>query len=781
MAFGFVKHRPMLRGAQYWGVLFTLAATIAGGAEPSLRAISVRGLQIGGTTELICDGDDFSTEPRLLLPFAAEQIIKPGNTDKRATISVTLGDDVQPGYYQLRMATAGGLSLPVVIGVDRLPQLVTAARIEQLPAALHGSLAGSTIAETRFVGKKGDAVAVEIEAQRIGSKLRPVIHLATAAGRQLTWSWPQSTLFGDTRLEAILPEDGEYRVTWHDLEYGGGNPGFYRVKIGQWSRVDQVFPPVIKAGEAQSVELLTAGAGVVKQTAGPTTEPIAQLAWPTIGQQQTVFSGPRPFVRISPQRELIEEAAKGEQSLPDGSLGISGRLLQPQEEDRYSLTVTPGDKLKLEVTAQRTGSPVDIGLIVRNSQGAVLTQAEDSPGSLDPVLEYTVPDKVTSLVVCVIDSQGRGGPLAAYHLQLSTATEQTSTSNFHLATNVERTAIPRNGRWVFPLWVDRRGTTGPIEITAHGLPPGVTLPTTVIPAESDGTLVTLSADGSEVSAEQQATITRWQGTAGDRKRTVVVRNHPLEVLQPWLAEEIALARASASADAFTIDWREFPESAVLQPTVKLPLPIKLTRNEDKTAVRLSLLTSQSVTLVNKQPDPRSTLRVERAVELGAKLNDGDLTLLVPAELAGHAYDLAVQAELLSADKQKVLATAFTPVRRLPVQLPIEVQLASGPVMEVKLELQKGGTHKIDGKIKRSAGSSGDVVVSIAGLPAGVRAAPITLKADATDFVLEVVFPAAQPVGELAGLSLSATITPDPKQANVRVKSRDVELKLQVVR
>ena len=37
--------------------------------------------------------------------------------------------------------------------------------------------------------------------------------------------------------------------------------------------------------------------------------------------------------------------------------------------------------------------------MIRNEAGAVLAQAEDSPGTLDPVLEYTVPDKVTAITV----------------------------------------------------------------------------------------------------------------------------------------------------------------------------------------------------------------------------------------------------------------------------------------------------------------------------------------------------------------------------------------------
>lgn len=70
-------------------------------AEPAIRNLDIRGLRVGGTTALTLDGDDFGKTPRLLLPFAAMQTLKPGATDKRAVFDVALANDVVPGYYHL--------------------------------------------------------------------------------------------------------------------------------------------------------------------------------------------------------------------------------------------------------------------------------------------------------------------------------------------------------------------------------------------------------------------------------------------------------------------------------------------------------------------------------------------------------------------------------------------------------------------------------------------------------------------------------------------------------
>src|SRR5262249_45330269 len=155
----------------------------------------------------------------LLLPFAAKQERKTGSTDKLATFDVTLADDVPPGYYNLRVVNDGGVSLPVAIAVDRLPQRPLGDTVAALPAALHGVAAGAVPVAPGFDGKAGQKVRIEVEAQRLGSRLRPVVHLNNSLQVQIGWAWPTPSLAGDARLEATLPRDDTYTVTMHDVEY----------------------------------------------------------------------------------------------------------------------------------------------------------------------------------------------------------------------------------------------------------------------------------------------------------------------------------------------------------------------------------------------------------------------------------------------------------------------------------------------------------------------------------------------------------------------------------
>jgi hypothetical protein len=756
----------------YFAILAWALTGQAEAAEPNLRNVNVRGLQVGGSTTLAVDGDDLGTAPRLLLPFAAKQERKPGSTAQQATFDVTLAADVVPGYYNLRIATEGGVSPPVVIGVDRLPQRPFAAEIAELPVALHGPTVGSSAVETKFSGKAGQKVLVEVEAQRLGSKLRPVVHLYNGKRLQLAWTWGKPALDGDTRLEATLPSDGDYTVAVHDTEYAPPGVSFFRLKIGQWSFVDGVFPPVVGKGK-QTVELLgpTAPARVdVDALRDPAMLP---LAWPKDG----TWSGPRPTITVSSHREIIGQSAAGKvQELPPGPVGVCARLLTAFGEDRYRVPVTPGSKVRFEVFAERLGSPLDASLVVRNEAGAALAQVEDSPGTLDPVLEYTVPDKVTAILVGVEDAQGRGGPKAVYRLVVEPQGAMPENKSFRLLTSAQRVGVPIGGRSVVPVHVERHGYTGSIMLSASGLPPGVKLEGTTISAGADGTLVTVVRDASP----GEAMLTTWHGRAEDgQEQPVIVKGHPLEKLQPWLAEELPVAPTSAKAAEFQVDWRGLPADAGLVAAGKLALPIKLTRPKTPSVVRLTLLTSQLPPLLNNQPDLTKSLRQEKPVELAANVVDGEVTLLLPPELPSPGYDVTVQADLLSADKRTVLASAFAPAKRFAVRPSLIVTVEGNGRIEAKLDPKAGATVPLKGKVERREGVTGDVTLTLTGLPPGVRADAVTVKAGVSDFAINVVLPPNTLTGEVKRLKLVATAAPDAKQPNTRVRSREVEVTLVV--
>jgi hypothetical protein len=752
-------------------VLF-LSATVSSAGEPVVRTLNLHGLQVGGRATITIDGDELGKAPRLLLPFECKQELKPKSTDKQATFEIAVPEKVPAGYYHLRVVTEQGVSLPVIIGVDRLPQKPITPTTDMLPVALHGNVAGGAIVETKFAGKAGQKLLVEVDAQRLGSKLRPVLHLIGPKGLQLAWSWPTVARSGDARLEATLTDDGLHTIAIHDAEYAAVAPSFFRLRVGSWSFVDNVMPLAQKAGSRVKVTSYVGDSEWPGETSAAADRTEQPLAWPSKG---LMWSGPQPVLRLSPHAEIEEDpkATPTGQELAAIPIGVSGRLAKPYEEDRYRLKVTPGMKLKFEVFAERYGSPIDTAIILRNEAGAQIARADDSPGSSDPVLEFAVPDKMTTLIVGVVDVQGRGGPRAVYRLVVEPSAAM---PDFRLVATAPRLSPAADGFAVLPVQIERRGYRGPVELSATDLPAGLKLEGNQIPAGADGALVMVHRK----SSDPAAAITRWTGKGGHGEtHTLVIKGHPLERLQPWLATEVAVAPTTAKAADFQVAWRSLPENATLVPSKKLTLPIHLTRPDDKLPVKLTLVTSQSAPIVNNQPDPNQAIRVEKAVELGAKMNDGELSVLVPAGVSGPVYDVTVLAELLSADKKTVLAAAYAPVRRMMVQPPVVVKLDGPTRIETTLDAKKETAIKLKGEIERREGLAGDVALAITGLPAGARADAVTVKAGATAFTANVYLPVATPPGEIRGVVLSGSAVADPKTPNVRVKSREVELTLVV--
>src|SRR4051794_24958526 len=98
-------------------LLVALCATLH--AAPTIATVNPRGLQIGQPTTLTITGSDLSADMQLVSEAkVARQSVKSGAKPNRVEIEVMLDSATQPGLYALRVADAGGISAPVMIGVD---------------------------------------------------------------------------------------------------------------------------------------------------------------------------------------------------------------------------------------------------------------------------------------------------------------------------------------------------------------------------------------------------------------------------------------------------------------------------------------------------------------------------------------------------------------------------------------------------------------------------------------------------------------------------------------
>ena len=364
---------------------FSLAASVAALlsctvspllAAPTITNISVRGLTIGQPTTVVIDGTDLLPNPQLVLPVKiAAQTVKPNGTANHVELDVTLDASSAPGIYLLRVASGKGISAPIAVGVDKLPQIAFAPQIASHPVAMHGSLAGPQVLKTTFTGTKGTNIVIDCEAQRLGSNLKPVVRLYNERGTQLSWSAPKNSIGGDARCVLTLPADGTYAVEVHDQLYRAGMPAFFRLKVGALQFADISFPLAVSPASKTPLKFASSNlTATAELDAAISTYPGERRCFAPRGGPVHRRAAPRVIVSEHPEHVETPAAAGQLQGLGAAPVGVSGAIAVPGEEDKYLLAVTPGQRLRFAVTSHRLGTPLDGVLSIRNEAGAQLRQ-----------------------------------------------------------------------------------------------------------------------------------------------------------------------------------------------------------------------------------------------------------------------------------------------------------------------------------------------------------------------------------------------------------------------
>lgn len=814
------------------GALIVLgSSSLATARPPEIRNINLRGLQIAGTTVVTIDGVDLMPLSKVFLGDQPVDVtVDPQSHTNRVIVSIPLPESTPPGINQLRLATAEGISNSQFVGLDRFPQLPIGEKVAALPVAVHGSVPGSGVSRTTFQGKAGEDVIVEVEARRLASKLRPVIHIYDSRRVQIAWSLPSNTLAGDARAVLKLPRDDVYSVEVHDVQYAPPGPSHFRMKIGQWQFADLAFPPAVTRGQDASVDLLGNVAGL-KAPVKLIDATVAPVPWPN----PAVAAGLAPTVLATSLTEVVEAPGDQPTPLPGLPIAASGRLTAPGQRDRFSLPVEPGKKLLLEVFSERIGSRIDAVLEIRNDKNALLASNDDGPGTTDPRLEFTVPADQKTIEIIIRDNLDVGGDTAIYRVIALPA--ETPVKQIDVVVKSESVNVASGEMQVIEAVVNRQAYDGPIQLQVAGLPPGATVQGTEIPAGANGTLVTIS-NGGETPAP---IVTRWRAQSPDGVVAGPVRTEttPDDRLPGWLREQVAIATTPKAAP-FQVSVVNESTLTQLVMASKPTLAVKLVRPPANYGpVRLSLVSSQLVPRVNNQPNQNLAVRAEKPVEVpvdntvkaagdvlaaidkqhaeavkqaqaaqgeakaaaDAKVTElaekktasetalreaeakaayqVDYAFVVPASLAESSCDISVRAELLNPERNMVLRTVYAPVKRLAVLNPLSIKLAATAPVEATLDPKTGATVKLDAKVERLADYKGDVTVTVAGLPGGVSAANVNVKTDQSDFAIEVKIPPNFAAVEIAGIKLIATGPPDPLSGNIPVKSAEVAATIKV--
>ncbi len=403
--------------------------------------------------------------------------------------------------------------------------------------------------------KKGERVVLEVMAQRIDSRLDPTIAVIGANGREL--SRIRDSIGEDCVLDFTAPADGDYTVRLFDAIYGGSADHFYRLSAKSTAYIDFIFPPSAVPGSngpftiygrnltgGQNVDGLTI-AGVPLQKlqvtiAAPGDEaarsqlPLARAARPRQAWQtgfEYRHENSNPAVIYFAKAPVIAEVEPNNEPTKPQVVTVPceyvGQFYPQRDTDWVQFDAKKGQVLMIEAISHQLGLGSDpyfaVMRVNKNEKGeetmADIAQVDDpqernqkigtdyDTSTDDPSYRFTAPDDGTYRVM-IRDQfgDGRKDPSYVYRLAirplepdfqlLSVATQPTAGNNNNQGSPLAGVILRRGGSTLVNVTVNRVDDfKGDIQITAEGLPEGITCRPAVVGGEvSSASLVFLATE-----------------------------------------------------------------------------------------------------------------------------------------------------------------------------------------------------------------------------------------------------------------------------------------------
>jgi hypothetical protein len=726
-------------------------------APPQINGTNPLGIRRGHSIELTISGANLAGNPRLIAPFGFKlDSPAPKGDASNWKLALTVDASTAVGIYPIRIQTDDGISNPFLLAIGQLQQIAekednstfeTAQKIPDPPLVMEGQAAGNDVDFFRFHGKKGQAILVDAQCARIGSGIDPSIRLTAAgASRAYVASADDSAgLVTDARLTAVLPADGDYVVELSDSRYQGGGRPVYRLVIGAVPEADEVFPLGGRQGETVGLELrggmldgMRIAAATFYPLAGTRVMPV-KIASAALG------SGASPgadldleslsALVVSAYPELREPADPG--ASPPKAIApvvLNGRIDPPGENDRFVIATTPGQRMRIKVEASEFGSALDGLLQVLGKNGSVIANADDTnipqparngqqaqPLVMpDPSLELTVPGGTSEITLVIRDLENRGGIGFPYRIVV-----EPLSPDFELLANESQVSVPRGGTASMGVTILRKGYSGPITLTVADPPAGLSVrPGTIAAGQTTGALTLTASPDAAFPAVPLKLVGRAQGPEGPLERlaaraVVYAQQNNVPMCS---IDHFGLIAAPALAPPVILETPSTPIEIPHGYSATVPVKVVRTKGADAALAITALplpagLAVPKFSIAEKAGEGKVTVTAAVAAPLGMST----LVLQAKAKLGGtdHVLDL--------------------PAVTLNVVPPASLELAA-----TGLEIKPGATVELKGKVNRKGSFDAPVTVKINGLPAGLKADPVTIAGKDSNFVIKIVAEAKAP-------------------------------------
>lgn len=711
-----------------------------------------------------------------------------------------------------------------------------AQRIE-LGTTINGVIGSQTDVDyVVFAGKAGQRVLTSCLASSIDSRARPLVEIYDPAGRRLALS--RNYLGNDALADATLPSDGDYFVRVSEFAYQQGGPDyFYRLTVGTGPWIDAVFPIAVNPGKATPVTVYGRNLPGGKPVPGMQVEgrPVEALSVtvtapadrtklalrsrvaPPMGLQDAFEyrlpgSNAVPIFLTDAKLHLEQDAANDKLDTAEPiavPCEVAGSIGQRYDRDFYNFTAKKGDTYFIEVLADRVGSVSDVYLRVRTDKGGDASpELDDDPEVLHPITFFTrngdpPPFKFVApadgkfvILVGSIDANVSYGPRCGYRLRVSTPTPDFRA--VIMARSKEQptanTARP-DGEVAYDVYVHRRdGFSGPVTVTAEGLPPSVTAKPAIIGTSMKwGTLVLSTAanaaeltgpitvkcsatiDGKPVVREARPATITWGVPPQQNVPTITRLDQQLVfAVRPEKASfRIAADLAAAKVKTKDKDGKDKEDAVTgpifVKPGDKLTIPVKVAWQEKEARANPVTLFVEA-TQQNMQQAPLTVLGgggnpPQPAATIAKEKTDGPLTIDVRSNAAPGTYAVVVRGESQCQyvrnpeekdKKTPVTALAFAPPIEVTV-LPTSLgKLTATPTGSLKV----GATGELVLKVERQNDYAGEFKITVT-LPKdvkGVAMKDVTLAAGQDEVKIPIEVAKDAKLGNLQNVTVTATGT-----------------------
>lgn len=187
-------------------------------------------------------------------------------------IEITVDPAAVPGDRELRIATAKGLTNPMVFQVGLFPEITELEPNNQkaiadlpnapevptieLPVLLNGQILPGDVDRFCFKAAKGQKLVIDAHARSLLPYLadavpgwfQATVALFDAKGKELAYA-DDYRFNPDPVLFYQIPADGEYELEVRDSIYRGREDFVYRVAVGEQPFITNVFPLGVRQGE----------------------------------------------------------------------------------------------------------------------------------------------------------------------------------------------------------------------------------------------------------------------------------------------------------------------------------------------------------------------------------------------------------------------------------------------------------------------------------------------------------------------------------------------------